>query len=59
MNRGIVLIANNTEQIDYVKIAKFTAQRVKQFLNLPVTLITDNETVDESFDLFLSRALSA
>jgi len=50
MNRGIVLIANNTEEIDYVKIAKFTAQRVKQFLNLPVTLITDNETVDESFD---------
>ena len=50
MNRGIVLIANNTEQIDYVKIAKFTAQRVKQFLNLPVTLITDTKITEYPFD---------
>ena len=50
MTRGIVLIAHNTEEIDYVNIAKYTALRAKKFLNLPVTLITDVEIDNHPFD---------
>lgn len=41
MNRGVVLIAQNNEEIDYVKLAVASAKRIKQFLNAPVALITD------------------
>lgn len=50
MKRGIVLIAHNTETVDYVKIAKYAALRAKRFLDLPVTLITDEEITDHPFD---------
>jgi len=42
MTKGAVLIACNNAQIDYVKQAVFCAQRIIKFLNIPVTLITDN-----------------
>lgn len=50
MKRGIVLIAQNTEEIDYIKIAKYAAYRAKKYLNLPVTLITDQEIDHYPFD---------
>jgi len=42
MSKGVVLIANNNGHIDYVKQAVFLSHRVKQYLNLPVTVITDS-----------------
>jgi hypothetical protein len=45
MSTGVVLVANNIESQDYVKLAIYTAKRVRQFLNLPVTLITDKFSV--------------
>lgn len=50
MKRGIVLIAQNTEEIDYVSIAKFTAHRAKKFLNCDVTLITNQEIDNHPFN---------
>ena len=44
MTRGVVLFAHNNSDIDYIKLAKFSAKRIKQFLNLPVSLITDKKT---------------
>jgi hypothetical protein len=44
MKQGVVLFAFNNSSIDYVKQAVYCAKRVKQYLNLPVQLITD--TVD-------------
>jgi hypothetical protein len=41
MTRGAILFAFNSPDYDYVKMAEFTAKRVKHFLNLPCTLITD------------------
>ena len=41
MTNGIVLFAFNNKNIDYVKQAIYCAKRVKQYLNLPVQLITD------------------
>jgi hypothetical protein len=41
MSKGIVLFAFNTE-IDYVKMSIHSAERIKQYLGLPVTLVTDS-----------------
>jgi hypothetical protein len=42
MNNGVVLFAFNNTHIDYIKQAIYCAKRVKQYLNLPVQLITDS-----------------
>lgn len=44
--RGICIFAYNNSEIDYVNLAKITAQYVKQHLDLPVTLITDEGSID-------------
>lgn len=49
-SRGVLLFAFNTERTDYVKIAERSAQLIHHTLDLPVTLITDSETVSENFD---------
>lgn len=55
MTNGVVLIANNNGSVDYVKQAIYCAQRIKKYLRLPVTLITDSydyalEISDNMFD---------
>lgn len=42
MNKGAVLIARNNGQLDYVKQAAFLAKRIKKYLNIPVSIITDS-----------------
>jgi hypothetical protein len=42
MSRGVLLFAQNNPEIDYVQIAIFAAERINKFLNVPVTLATDN-----------------
>jgi len=49
MTKGVVLLAYNNG-IDYIKLAKDAAKRIHYFLELPVTLITDTEITDNSFD---------
>lgn len=44
MTKGVILFAHNNGEIDYIKLAKFAAKRVKKCLNLPVSLITDKKT---------------
>lgn len=39
------MFAHNNERTDYYKMAVYTAKRVNRFLDLPVTVITDNETL--------------
>ena len=39
---GILLFANNNEKIDYLKQAYFLAKKVKYYLNLPTTVVTDS-----------------
>lgn len=47
MSRGCLIYAFNNEEIDYISMAKEAARRVKQYLNVPVCLITDsNKQVD-------------
>lgn len=43
MTRGALIFAQNNNEIDYAKISLYAAQRVEQFLNIPVTLVTDSK----------------
>jgi hypothetical protein len=43
-SKGVLIYAFNSN-FDYVRSAKFAAKQVKKFLNLPVTLVTD-ENID-------------
>lgn len=47
MNRGILTFAHNTGW-DYLLLAKSLAVRAGKFLNLPVTVITDQATLDST-----------
>jgi len=42
MSKGAVLIAKNNKYVDYIKQAVFLAQRIKKYLDIPTTIITDN-----------------
>jgi len=42
MSNGAVIFAHNNTGIDYTKLAVFSAMRVKEYLNIPVSVITDN-----------------
>ena len=52
MNKGVLLFANNNEQIDYVKQSIFCAKRVKSFTKLHVTLVTDSAEQLKKFPFF-------
>jgi len=50
-SKGILLFARNNTEIDYIKQAKFLAQRAKEYLDLPVSIVTDTANTDlDGFD---------
>lgn len=46
MSRGVLMYAHNNSEIDYFKVACANALMVKKNLGVPVTLITDQGTLD-------------
>jgi hypothetical protein len=48
--RGVVLFAFNSSKYNYADMAVYTAKRVKAFLDLPTTLITDVDTYKTILD---------
>jgi len=46
MTRGILIIAHNSRQVDYAKTAIIAAGFARKNLGLPVSLITDQSTLD-------------
>ena len=55
MSTGAVLIAHNNGHTDYYRLACICAKKIKKHLNIPVTLLTDSNTIfgksfDETFD---------
>jgi len=42
MSKGVLVFARNNSQVDYVKQAYYLALRVKKYLDLPTTVITDS-----------------
>lgn len=50
MTKGAVMLAMSNPDIDYVSMAAWNAKRVKRFLGLPTTLITDQPILSDDFD---------
>lgn len=51
MNRGFVILAQNTEKVDYVKCAEVLAKSIKRVMpNESVTLISNDVSMCNSFD---------
>lgn len=53
MKKGVILFAFNSRRYDYYKMAVATAKRINHFLELPVTVVTDENSVTDteySFD---------
>lgn len=59
--KGILIYAFNNESIDYFRQAVWCADRVTKYLNLPVTIVTDEAslgTTKHNYNIVLSRAKS-
>ena len=41
-NRGALIFARNNLEVDYLKQAHYLAKRIKQYLGLPTTVVTDS-----------------
>jgi len=50
MTRGAILFAFNSPKFDYYSMAEFTAKRINHFLNIPVTIVTDESSLPENSD---------
>lgn len=59
MTAGVVLFAYNNDQIDYVKLAEWSAARINCYLDLPVTLVTDHPNTNKVFDRVIDTATPA
>ena len=42
--KGALLFAFNNPTVDYFEMANYTAKRINRFLNIPVSVVTDNST---------------
>jgi hypothetical protein len=50
MTNGVVLFAYNNQEIDYAQLACFAAKKVAKFLEVPVTVITDDKSIFDKLD---------
>jgi len=50
MTRGALLFAFNSPNYNYVEMAEFTAKRINRFLNIPVTLVTDQDSIKSNIN---------
>lgn len=50
MSRGALLFAFNSPKFDYYSMAEFTAKRINHFLNIPVTLVTNESSLPNITD---------
>lgn len=41
MTTGAIIFAQNNKSVDYVKLAVFAARRIVNYLNIPVSIVTD------------------
>lgn len=58
MTKGVVLFAFNSPKYNYVHMAEYTAKRINHFLNLPVTLITDNNSLASNSNYYFDKVIT-
>jgi hypothetical protein len=44
MTQGVLIFAFNNEETDYVAMAAWSAQNIRQYLNLPVAVVTNDQS---------------
>ena len=60
MTTGAVIFAQNSANLDYTKMAVFSARRIQEYLDIPVSIITDSASwlektyPDHTFDQIIS-----
>lgn len=47
MSRGVLLFAHNNQSTDYYSMAAFTASRINKYLDLPVSVVTDQDSISD------------
>lgn len=63
MTVGALIFAHNNTSVDYTRLAVFCAKRVKKYLDIPVSLVTDNVNwlennyPDHTFDRVISTTI--
>lgn len=57
MSKGVLLFAFNNADINYIKQAVFCAKRVREYLDLPTSLVTDIE-LNQSDRQFFDKVIS-
>ena len=55
MTTGALIFAFNTSHHDYVKMATWQAYRIKRWLKIPVSLVTDQQLHDSVWDQIIVR----
>ena len=62
-NKGALIFARNNAQIDYIKQARFSAQRIRKHLDIPTSIVTDSVcllyTSPSPRDRYISRMPSS
>lgn len=58
MSRGAILFAFNTPEYDYYAMAEYTAKRINHFLNLPVTIVTDEISINSSTGYVFDKVIT-
>lgn len=48
MTKGVILFAHNSPAFNYYKMAEYSAKRISHFLNLPITIITDENSLPDN-----------
>jgi hypothetical protein len=49
MTRGVLIFAFNNSEVDYVKMAAYAGKRAKEFLQVPVSIVTDSLDIAEKY----------
>lgn len=54
MKRGVLIFATDSDQIKYSDLARWSQQRIEKYLDLPVTIVSSQKTIDNQrwFDDF-------
>jgi hypothetical protein len=58
MTKGVLLFAFNSPEFNYYSMAEGTAKRINHFLNLPVTIVTDENSIPKNVDYIFDKTIT-
>ena len=58
MSKGVLLFAFNSPEFNYYNMAEGTAKRINCFLNLPVTIVTDESSIPKNVDYIFDKTIT-